>query len=251
MPGLGPDKLHAVALLLVSPFVGSFLALAADRLPVGRPILVGRSQCDSCGRKLDLLDLVPVLSWLATGGRCRTCNAEIPVLLPVLELAAVAVALTAIAVAPGMWMAVTALFGWALLLLGILDLRDYWLPLPITIALAAAGLFVGLGADTFTDSLIGLAVGFLLLEGLRLFYRLAAGRDGIGGGDPVLLGAVGAWVGWQGLAAVLLLASIGAIAAVLLLALVRQARPSRHDRVPLGSWIAVSAFAVWCIGPAV
>ena len=55
--------------------VGSFLNVAADRLPARGSLLAPPSQCDACGRRLNPIDLVPVVSYLALRGRCRTCEA--------------------------------------------------------------------------------------------------------------------------------------------------------------------------------
>ena len=60
-------------LLIVAPFIGSFLGTLAMRLPAGDAPVFGRSRCDHCRHNLGALDLVPVLSWAAAGGRCRHC----------------------------------------------------------------------------------------------------------------------------------------------------------------------------------
>ena len=65
--------------------VGSFLNLAADRMPAGRSIVSPRSFCEACGRRLGSLDMVPVFSYLLLRGSCRYCGARIPVRLMVVE----------------------------------------------------------------------------------------------------------------------------------------------------------------------
>jgi len=247
--GYASNQIIAAGVLVGSPFVGSFIGLAADRLPAGKSILLGRSRCDACDRVLGPVELIPILSWLAQGGRCRGCRAPISATLPLVEIAAVAVALAAVATAPGLWLPLTALFGWCLLLLALLDAREFWLPASITLPLGAVGLAVGAMAGMLLESAIGLAVGFLALEAVRVGYLRATGREGIGGGDPLLLGAAGAWLGWTALPAVLLIASVGALAAAAVIGLMRGERLDRQARVPLGAWIAAAAFSVWCIGP--
>lgn len=64
---------------------GSFINLAADRLPRGESILRPRSHCRSCGRQLNLVDLVPVLGYVIRGGRCASCRAPIGVSSPIVE----------------------------------------------------------------------------------------------------------------------------------------------------------------------
>lgn len=247
--GYTANQIVAAGVLVASPFVGSFIGLAADRLPAGRSIVLGRSRCMACDHALGPAELVPILSWLALGGRCRRCRAPISATLPFLEIAAICVALVAVATAPGLWLPLTALFGWCLLLLAFLDARDFWLPAAITLPLGAAGLVVGAIAGTLLESAIGLAVGFVVLEAVRVGYLRATGREGIGGGDPLLLGAVGAWLGWTALPTVLVVASVAALAAAVVAGFARGERIDGQARVPLGAWMAAAAFMVWCLGP--
>ena len=75
-------------------------------------------------------------------------------------------------------------------------------------------------------------------------YRRLRGRDGLGGGDPKLFGAIGMWLGWRALPFVLLGASVLGLAVVLLLR-VSGRRIGMDDRVPLGTMLAAAAWLVW------
>jgi leader peptidase (prepilin peptidase)/N-methyltransferase len=70
--------LWTVIFTLFGVSIGSFLNVCIDRLPVGGSLLHPPSRCDSCGRRLTFYENVPVISYLALGGRCRTCGARIP-----------------------------------------------------------------------------------------------------------------------------------------------------------------------------
>ncbi len=65
--------------------VASFSGVVAGRLHTGEPWVSGRSRCDSCGRFLSPLDLVPILAWLLSLGRCRTCGSRVPAAYPAFE----------------------------------------------------------------------------------------------------------------------------------------------------------------------
>ncbi len=87
-----PSDLEAIVgfaagayLVLVALLVGSFINMAADRLPRGESVVRPRSHCRSCGRVLDFVDLIPVAGYLIRGGRCATCRASIGVSSPVVE----------------------------------------------------------------------------------------------------------------------------------------------------------------------
>ena len=78
----------AIYLVLVSLFLGSFINLAADRLPRGESLVSPRSHCRSCGRVLNVVDLLPVAGYFIRGGRCRSCGASIGPSAPLVEAAA-------------------------------------------------------------------------------------------------------------------------------------------------------------------
>jgi hypothetical protein len=74
-----------VFMILASPFVGSFLAVVAIRLPEDRTVWIGRSSCDACGHVLSAHDLVPLVSFAILGGKCRYCGTRIDVTHPLME----------------------------------------------------------------------------------------------------------------------------------------------------------------------
>lgn len=75
-------------LVLVAMLLGSFINLAADRLPRGESLLRPRSHCRACGRVLNPVDLIPVAGYLVRGGRCASCAAPIGASSPLVEAAA-------------------------------------------------------------------------------------------------------------------------------------------------------------------
>lgn len=72
-------------LVLVALLIGSFINLAADRLPRGESVVRPRSHCRSCGRVLDAIDLIPVSGYVIRRGRCASCGASIGISSPVVE----------------------------------------------------------------------------------------------------------------------------------------------------------------------
>ena len=69
----------AVLFTLVGIAVGSFLNVCIDRLPLRKSLVSPPSHCDSCQRKLGLIDLIPIISYLILAGKCRYCGARIPI----------------------------------------------------------------------------------------------------------------------------------------------------------------------------
>ncbi len=67
----------SLSLLLVSPFIGSFLGVLICRLPLARPVVMARCKCDICGHSLAAWELIPLASYAALRGRCRACHKSI------------------------------------------------------------------------------------------------------------------------------------------------------------------------------
>jgi leader peptidase (prepilin peptidase)/N-methyltransferase len=230
---------------------GSFLGLVSLRLPAGEPVVRGRSRCGGCGRTLAPWRLVPLISYALSTGRCTGCGARIPLRYPLMELACAGIGIwAALAGRDPFHAALTALLGWQLLLIAVVDAEHFWLPDALTLPL----LVTGLAGAAWTarglpvDAVIGAAVGFGGLWLIARLYRLARMREGLGGGDPFLLAAGGAWVGWIGLPSVL----IWAAAAGLSVALALRAGGRRVDgetRLPFGVFLAIGLWATWLIGP--
>lgn len=88
--------------VLVALLAGSFINLAADRLPRGESLLWPRSHCRDCGRQLNAIDLLPVMGYLIRVGRCATCRTPIGPSAPLVEAVAGACMLAPIVVF-GLW----------------------------------------------------------------------------------------------------------------------------------------------------
>lgn len=236
---------------VLGAIAGSFLATAALRWPAGRSVAAGRSACDACGAVLAARDLVPLVSFAVQRGRCRACGARIDPRHPAMEALCALIGAVALGIAPGLDGLGGALFGWLLALLALTDLDHFWLPDRVTATLALTGLAWGaLGAPPWPiDRVIGLTVGYLSLAAIGLGYRLVRGRDGLGGGDPKLLGAIGAWLGWALLPQLLVLAALAGLAAAFILWR-RGIAVGAQTRLPFGTLMALAAWPLWVFATA-
>lgn len=234
---------------LVGLILGSFIATLVLRWPDGRSLL-GRSQCDGCGRPLGPLDLVPLASALVQRGRCRSCGARIDPIHMQVELASGLIGALALSIMPGLAGWLWALFGWLLLPLALLDARHMWLPDRLSAVLAVVGLLLAgpLLGTALLDRWIGALAGGVLLALVALAYRRGRGQEGMGGGDPKLAAAIGCWIGWQALPLMLLLASAGGMAWALATE-GKGDRPLSMRAIPFGIFLAIAAWATVAIWP--
>lgn len=234
---------------LLGLLLGSFIATLVIRWPEGRSVSKGRSECDSCHKVLTPGELIPVVSYVLQRGRCRGCGGRIAPLHLIVELFACAVGVTAGYLAPGVEGVFGAALGWILLALAAIDYAAFWLPNVLTLTLTLGGLAEGLLTNVppqLSDRLIGGVAGYAVLWLVAAGYRRMRGREGLGGGDPKMFGAIGCCLGWQALPMVLLLASLTGLAIVVAL------RPFGHrmgasDRLPLGALLAPAAFTMWIV----
>lgn len=220
--------------------VGSFIATLCIRWPRGEQASAGRSRCDHCGRTLALAELVPIASAFVARGNCRSCGAPIDRLHWRVELAAAAIGAASLAIAPDARGAALALFCWLLLPLAILDWRHFWLPDRLTAVLAVAGLVAGgfLSGVPLVHRLIGGAAGFGALALIAAAYRRARSREGLGQGDAKLLGAIGLWLGWAAMPAIVLAASLLGVAGAV------AKRQGSGQAVAFGTQLAIAAAAI-------
>ena len=246
---------------------GSFLNVCLSRWPEGESIVLPGSHCRACNRELKWWENVPLLSWLALRGRCRTCGVWIGVRYPLVE-AAVATcwgltlftsfqgvsdsAPSDLIIAMALFGLSQALFLWLMIALAVLDFEHLWLPdgvtIPATLALYALTLLFAAVNSTRVFEFYGalavrnrflwqlawhravsvLAAALLILL-IRWLYKLIRHREGLGLGDAKLMALLAAWLGLPGaLLAFILGSALGALAALLLLALPR----ARRDAAP-------------------
>ena len=237
-------------LLLVSAVVGSFVGTLVVRLPAHHPVVMDRSRCPACDTQLRVAELVPILSWLILRGRCRTCHQRIGTFYPLIEGAAIGVAFWAATVVTGWALWASCIFGWSLLALALIDWRHRLLPDELTLPLLPAGLGIAFLFDrqNLAAHALGAVSGFLSFAAIAAAYRSWRGREGLGGGDFKLFGGIGAWVGWDGLPSVVLIASISALG-VSSLEWARGRRLSLRDEIPFGSYLSIAGWIVWLYGP--
>ena len=186
--------------------IGSFLNVCIYRLPLGESVVVAPSHCMGCGGKLQWFDMVPVVSWIVLGGKCRFCKAKISAQYPIIE-GVNGILYVVICVVNGLNVVsfVYCLMGSALIVLSVIDWRTFEIPFCLNVFLFILGVAaVVLDRGNLVDHLIGMVCVSGLLE---VLYLVSGGRA-IGGGDIKLMFACGLILGWERIVLAFLLGCI-------------------------------------------
>jgi leader peptidase (prepilin peptidase)/N-methyltransferase len=227
----------AAVVALLGLCVGSFLNVVIYRLPRGESIVTGRSHCALCGQVIAWYDLIPLLSYLLLGGKCRHCKAAISWRYPLVEC------LTA-----GLFLALYWHFGLhptllkylfltaLLVAVTFIDLEHFIIPN----GLVLAGVIFGTGICFFVHdvSFWSALLGAVSCSGI-LFLVALISSGGMGLGDVKLAFVTGLFLGWpQGLVGLLSGVCAGGLLGIVLLA---TGIKGRKDPVPFGPFIALGA----------
>jgi len=200
----------------------------------------GRSFCPHCKKGIRWYDLIPVLSFMLLGGRCRSCKKSISVGYPLIELASCALFVLAAVLFPTDIVVgfLIAIILWSVLLLSVYDIRHQQIPDLFTIVIGASALtLVILGSTSAVNAFLGFAVSMLWFG---LLWLCSKGRA-TGSGDVFLAGALGLWLGlWHSIIMLLLSYIVGAL--VILVLLIMKIIPRKaHQRIPFGPFLAIGA----------
>jgi prepilin signal peptidase PulO-like enzyme (type II secretory pathway) len=252
----------AVFATVVGMVMGSFIDAVVWRIHTKRNFVSDRSECEHCHHKLGVLDLLPVISWLTLGGKCRYCKKPIGTLPVVTELVMGGLFLVSFLYWPlgfETWQGMVLFGFWLiyLVLLGILFVYDLrWMLLPdkvvaplIVLGLIDAGLRISLHPQaTIIDYITHVALGIVAMAGVYwLLYTVSKGRW-VGYGDVKLSIFVGAVLGWQGTLLVLMLANVIGLLVTLPGLISKKLTPKSH--VPFGPFIIIAFVIAGLFGDA-
>lgn len=251
---------------IISLFIGSFLNVVIYRLPKMMEqswseecrIFLGLkphtekdkvnlalpfSHCPHCHHVIRPWHNIPLFSYLWLRGKCHDCHATISLRYPFVE------ALTCITSVYVAWRfglswhtAAALLFTWICICLTFIDIDYHLLPDQLTLLLLWLGLFLSIFGffTTTSNAIIGAITGYLIFAITQFFFKLATGKLGMGQGDYKFLAALGAWLGWQMLPLIILLASISGI--IFALTHMTFKRNFTSTPLPFGPYLAIAGW---------
>jgi len=234
-------------------FMGSFLNVCIDRLPRGQSIINPPSHCSACNHKLGILDLIPLFSYLWLRGRCRYCQAHIPLRLPVVEgITGLLFTFLYWKFGLGLELAISLVYACWLTVIFVIDLEhqlvlDKVIYPGMALALAFSFFWPGLGEAIIERVVSSLGGGALGLAAMALPFIIY--RRGMGMGDVKLGALVGLMSGCPLVFIALLLSVItgGLVATILLIFKIKK----RSDPIPFAPFLATSAMVTLLWGQAI
>jgi len=201
------------------------------------------STCPKCGHKIRFYENIPVISWFFLKGKCSQCKNSISFRYPLVETAT---ALLSLVIANQFGVSFETLLllvlTWGLISLTLIDFDHMLLPDQIVMPLLWLGLLVNIN-ETFVplnDAVIGAAVGYMSLFSVFWLFKLLTGKEGMGHGDFKLFALFGAWVGWQLLPILILMASV--VGAIVGISLMMFKNHQREQAIPFGPYLAVAGW---------
>lgn len=245
---------------LVGLVFGSFLNVVIWRVPRGLSVVRPASACPGCHAEIRAVDNIPVVSWLALGGRCHTCRTPISMQYPLVELLTGAIfalvtawfastlldaTSTSEAISAGLELVALLVLAACSIALAVIDLQLRRLPNSIVLFLTVSGVLLLGGAGLLVGdyaALLRAAIGGA--AAFALFFAVAFIKpEGMGFGDVKLAGALGLYLGYVGWGALV----VGFFAAFLLggiagIALIIARRVKLRGGIPFGPWLLVGAW---------
>lgn len=201
------------------------------------------SHCPSCKKTIRPWHNIPILSYLLLRGRCHHCRAPISVRYPLVEALTCIMSLY-VAWRFGVSIQTLAglLFTWFCICLTFIDLDYQLLPDQLTLLLLWIGLYFSL-YHVFVDShdaILGAIIGYLVFCLTQLLFGWVTGKTGMGQGDFKFLGALGAFLGWQMLPLIILIASVSGVMFAIITMIIR--RNFKSTPLPFGPYLAVAGW---------
>jgi leader peptidase (prepilin peptidase)/N-methyltransferase len=201
------------------------------------------STCPHCQHSIRFYENIPVISWLFLKGKCSQCKNKISARYPLIEIST---ALLSLVVAQHFGVSLVTCYAliltWGLIALTMIDFDHMLLPDQIVLPLLWLGLVVNLsnGIVPIEDAVIGAIAGYTSLFSIFWLFKLATGKEGMGFGDFKLFALFGAWIGWQLLPLLILMASV--VGAVIGISLMIFKNHQKGQAIPFGPYLAVAGW---------
>lgn len=238
------ELFYIISFFIFGTIFGSFFNVVGLRVPKNIPFHNDRSYCPNCKKQLRFFELIPIVSYLIQGGKCRNCNAKISFIYPFVEfMTGFLFSFSYVMLSFQLELIVALLF---ISLLMIIFVSDYnYMLIPNKILLFFLPIFIIarilIPLDPWYDAVVGAVVGYVLLAIIIL-----VSNGGMGAGDMKLFGVMGFVLGWKNVLLTFFLAALfgAVIGGILMLA----KKVKRGEPIPFGPFIVLGAIISYFYG---
>ena len=211
-----------IFVIILGALWGSFANVCIIRMPQGKGVVVGRSFCIKCNKKIQWFDNIPIISYLLLKFKCRNCKTKISFQYFLVETISLINFLVLYLI---FGISLTTLFliilSVVFLIIFFIDLKHYIIPNSLTYSMMILGFIKSFVPNldpifpNYLNSLIGGLLGYGIIWSIIYFYRQFKKKEGMGLGDAKLFAVIGFWFGWISIPFVIFLSSIIALLSVL------------------------------------
>ena len=211
-----------IFVIILGALWGSFANVCIIRMPQGKGVVVGRSFCVKCNKKIQWFDNIPIISYLLLKSKCRNCKTKISFQYFLVESISLINFLVLYLI---FGISLTTLFliilSVVFLIIFFIDLKHYIIPNSLTYSMMILGFIKSFVPNldpifpNYLNSLIGGLLGYGIIWSIIYFYRQFKKKEGMGLGDAKLFAVIGFWFGWISIPFVVFLSSIIALLSVL------------------------------------
>lgn len=233
-------------IFILGLFIGSFLNVLVDRLPINETVISGRSHCEKCKTNLAWYDLIPVISFVLLKGKCRYCKAKLSIYYPVIEVTTGAVFISILFFLksdPMLYVIYSLFMASTFVVIFFTDLKSGIIPDKIILWAIGISLFYFIfispqGLQNHILSAFGGALFFMLISAV---YYFLTKKIAFGGGDLKLGFVAGLFLGWPNIFLCLYLAFLTGGAISIILILWRKKR-FLNDTLPFAPFLIIGLF---------
>lgn len=238
------EILYIISFFIFGTIFGSFFNVVGLRVPKKIPFHSDRSHCPNCKRQLNYYELIPIISYVIQGGKCRNCKTKISFIYPFVEMmTGLFFAFSYIKLGFQLELIVALIFMSLLMIVFVSDISYMLIPNKVLLFflpfIIVARIFIPL--EPWYDAIIGAVVGYVLLA-----IIIIASKGGMGAGDMKLFGVMGFVLGWKNILLTFFFAALfGAVIGGMLM-LFKKVK--RGEPIPFGPFIVLAAIITYFYG---
>ncbi len=246
--------LNSFLVFFLGIVLGSFANVCIYRLPKNKQVIIGRSFCPKCKKKINWYDNLPLVSFLILKLKCRNCNKKISPRYFIVELLT---GITFLIIFLSFNSLVTLIFlcvlSLILIMIFFIDLENFIIPDVLNFSIMFLALLKNFLPNLNTSfvqeinqSIIGGIVGYLSIWVIIFLYKTIKKIDGMGLGDAKLMAGIGLLFGWQSIPFVLFISSV--LGLIFVIPSLLSKRKNMRSEIPFGPFIIAAGIVYFTFG---